>query len=320
MPPPVSESPETTRYYFAQAALGASVASAIRDLWPELDPANLRGTFPTVRKGAAAVGSQHALAAVSIAADYYDDHREALGVTSPFRTPIIDAPTLTRIESEIDKAAAELLVAIDATVDDLYLAELATQIQAETEAAAQAAVADAGRDEILTAIQADREAKGWARVVRPGACSFCRMLAARGAVYLSKESGDFRAHRAINGRGGTCQCTVEPLLGQKYEPTAQARQDAAVWQQVTADGFRGADARNEFRRRLEGRTDGPRRLRGSDRKAAKPARVQSQRLGFDQLTPAQLRHQLDVLDKLPDSAYRASQMERVSRRLDFLAK
>lgn len=320
MPTPVSEHPETNAYYATQAALGASAAAAVRELWPYLDPGDLLGTFPTIRRGAAAVGSQHALAAVSIAADYYEDFRDSVGTPGSFDAPVIDAPTMAQIEAEISKAAEQLLNAVDRVVDDLYLAELAAQIEAEAEGVAQAAVIEAGRGELFAALDADREAKGWARVTRPGACSFCRLLATRGPIYMSRETANFRAHRPINGRGGVCQCTVEPLLGQKYEPTAQARADVALWEQVNTDGFRGASARNEFRRRVEGRENGRRQPRGKNGKAAKPTQVQGQRLGFDYLTPAQLQHQLEVLKKLPDSAYRTRQTERVRGRLAFLAK
>lgn len=320
MATPVSENPETNTYYATQAALGASTASAVRELWPFLDPSNLAGTFPTISRGAAAIASQHALAAVSLAADYYDDFRDSVGAAGSFSPPIIDAPTLAQIEAEISAGAQELLASIDAVVDDLFLAELTLQMQTEAEGSARDMVIEAGRDELFAALESDPEAKGWARVTRPTACSFCRMLATRGPIYLSRETANFRAHRPINGRGGVCQCTIEPLLGQKYEPTAQARADVALWNKVNADGFRGAEARNEFRRRVEGRQDGPRRPRGKNGKAAKPVEVQGRRGGFDELTPAQLQHQLEVLAKLPDSTYRTSQTERVRGRLAFLAK
>jgi hypothetical protein len=169
-------------------------------------------------------------------------------------------------------------------------------------------------------MEQDKAAKGWARITRPTACSFCRMLAARGPVYLTEASGNFRAHVTKNGRGGTCQCTVEPWIGPSYEPTAQVRADVALWDQITTEGFTGADARNEFRRRVEGRADGQRRLqrRNSDRRIKTPVEVQGQRLGFDFLSPAQLSHQLDVLEKLPDSAYRTKQIARVRSRLAVL--
>ena len=50
-----------------------------------------------------------------------------------------------------------------------------------------------GRDTVTHAVRTDKLARGWERVIEPGACGFCAMLAGRGAVY--KESTvDFRAH------------------------------------------------------------------------------------------------------------------------------
>ncbi|WP_344734250.1 hypothetical protein [Nocardioides fonticola] len=253
---------------------------------------------------------------MSLAADYYEAFRaDVLPGATPFRAPVVDPPTLADVEARLDDMAAELLASLDAVVDDVYLADVANQIAAEIEGAARSTVADAAFGELLASINDDREAKGWARIARPTACSFCRLLASRGPVY-TKDTVDFRAHVPINGRGGTCQCTAEPWIGSSYEPTAQVRADAALYQQIADEGFRGADARNEFRRRIEGRTDGARRPRVSDRARAKsPTQVQGQRLGFEFLTPAQLRHQLAVIEALPDSDYRTKQIARIQSRL-----
>lgn len=321
MPTPrVAENAETNSYYLTQAALGAALVTSIDNLASWLNPADLHSTYPNVRAGAAALTSQSAPAAVSLAADYYDDFRDSVNAPGRFVVPVIDAPTMADLEEQIDIAAADLLASIDAVVDDLYLAEITAQIQAEIAGAMQAATADAGIEELFAAMEQDKAAKGWSRITRPGACSFCRMLAARGPVFLTERSANFRAHVTTNGRGGTCQCTAEPWIGPSYEPTAQVRADVALWDQITREGFTGADARNEFRRRIEGRADGARRLhrRNSDRRIKTPVEVQGQRLGFDFLTPAQLTHQLDVLEKLPDSAYRTKQIARVRSRLAVL--
>ncbi len=317
-PPRVAENPETASYYATQAALGASLVASIRNLAVWLNPTDLPGTYPNVRTGAAALAGQSALAAVSLAADYYDDFRESVDAPGKFTAPVIDAPTSTELAAQLDEATAPLFDSLDSLVDELYLAEVTAQIQAEVEGAMQAATADAGIGELFAAMRADGAAKGWARITRPTACSFCRMLAARGPVYLTEESANFRAHVVKDGRGGTCQCTAEPWIGPSYEPTALVRADVKLWDQITDEGFKGADARNEFRRRVEGRADGPRRQRGKKGKPLTPAKVQAQRLGFDFLTPSQLSHQLDVLEKLPDSAYRTKQVARVRARLAVL--
>lgn len=322
---PVADSSETSDYYATQAALGVATATAVREAWPVLDPGDLAGSFPDLRLAAAGIGSRYSLAAISLAADYYENRREAVGVTSPFRTPVIDAPTLEQVEAYIDKAAAGLLAdgKLAAMVDEVYLAEIATQIEREVEGSAQKVVSDSGRNELIAAIEADREARGWARVTRPNACSFCRMLATRGAVYKSKETASFRAHVPIDGRGGTCQCTAEPLFARHYEPPAHVREDMALWERVTG-GLSGADAANEFRRHIEGRADGRRSRR---RRAGEPkwrgqrvTNATGQRLGFEHLTVPQLQHHLAIVEALLDSDYRTKQLARLTNRLAELAK
>lgn len=310
----VSENQETDDYYATQAALGMAAMAAIRELWPALDPADILSTFPDLQAVSASIGAQHSLAGVSLAADYYEDHRLAQGVDSPFRIPVIEAPVPVQIEVYIEKATADLLAEVTRVADEILYAELATQLQAELEGSVAKVVGDAGRNQLIAAIEADREAKGWARVTRPDACSFCRMLATRGAIYKSERTANFRAHVPVNGRGGTCQCTVEPLFG-AYEPPAHTRADLALWKKVTRNVATG-DKANEFRRHLEGRADGPRRERGGQPKVtkAKPAKS-GQPLGFNDLTPAQLRHHLAIVEALPASEYRTGQLERLRDRI-----
>lgn len=61
---------------------------------------------------------------------------------------------------------------------------------------------EGGRQTIVETVAADPLALGWARIASPGACSFCQMLADRGAVY-SENTVDFEAH-------DRCTCSAEP--------------------------------------------------------------------------------------------------------------
>lgn len=308
----VSDDPEVNEHYATQFGLSAALLATLARLWPLLDPENLAATFGTYRRGVAAVVEQFSAASVSIALDHYEDLREQHGARQAFTPPVIDLFTPEQLEAYIDKAAADLLDTLPNVVDDVYFADIMTRIQTDTEAAAQKIVADSGRNELIEAIEADKDAKGWARVVRPGACSFCRMLATRGPVYLSKQTANFRAHT-------NCHCTVEPLFANHYEPPAHTRADMALWERVT-EGFSGRDKAIEFRRAVEGRMDGPRRPRPSkgDPKPLKAPRVKGQQLGFDNLTPDQLRHHLAIVEALPDSDYRTRQIKRLTDRLAAL--
>lgn len=304
----------TRDYYAAQAALGVLLGQRLAAALPPVDPLRIAARFPDVRAVAAAVGEQFALASVSLAADYYEDVRIEAGVPGTFRVPVVEPPRSASFEVYIDKAASALLDSIDAVVDDLYLAELLGQVETEVVGAAQTLTAEAGRSEVFQAASADDKAIGWARVTRPNACSFCRLLASRGPVYSTKGTASFRAHTVVDGRGGVCQCVAEPVFSKAHELTALQRGDAALWQRVSADGFKGSEALNEFRRRVEGREDG-RRVKPARRTPASPAETQARRASFDALNVSELSRQREILLALSESDYRTKQLDRVDTRL-----
>lgn len=310
--PPISDVEEVEEHYLAQFAIVAALTAAARELWPILNPADLEGTLPPVRRGLAALVETYSSASIAVAADHYDDLR-ALHVAGGFSTPIIEA-TPSKFLTSFDRIAGTTFAQVRTVPDDLFLGELTTQLQRALGISAESSVADAASDEIFAAMSRDEQARGWARIARPGACYFCRMLATRGAVYYTQRSGNFRAHEPKNGRGGTCRCTVEPQFSREYEPTAQARADMAVWERST-EGLSGDDAINAFRREIEGRTDGPRRRRERGGKRRTVSKARSSWKGFDAMTPAELTHQLGIIESLPDSDYRTAEIERLRNRL-----
>jgi hypothetical protein len=92
-------------------------------------------------------------------------------------------------------------------------------------------VLNGGRQTITNVATQDKAAEGWERVIEPGACSFCAMLAGRGGVY--KESTvDFRAH-------DHCHCVARPVF-KGQQSMNQSLSEA--WGRETK-GTSGADAR-----------------------------------------------------------------------------
>lgn len=239
MAQPVSSNPEVAQHHATQVGLAAALASALRRLGIPGDWRN-RKEFAAYANAAATVTQQFSTASISLSADYYDAMRDQAGVTGSFRTPIRSPWDVANIEAYIDAASEKLLADLETPPQDIL---------DQIEAAAQKIVLDAGRFEVLDAVGADREATAWARVARPGACSFCRLLATRGPVYLTEQTASFKAHSRFDGRGGDCQCIAEPLFGH-YEPTAQARADLALYADVTT-GLRGREARNAFRQAID---------------------------------------------------------------------
>ena len=126
----------------------------------------------------------------ALAADFYDDERDRASARGRFTAePVV----LDRWE-KVGRAlawATQPLVEGDGDVP----ARLAEVVQIET--------ARPYRDTITTNRQRDPEAVGWQRV-SAGGCSFCRMLASRGAVYRA-ETARFASHT-------NCHCTAQPVF------------------------------------------------------------------------------------------------------------
>lgn len=110
---------------------------------------------------------------------------------------------------------------------------------------------DGGRAVVQRAVELDTEAIGWARVLNVNPCSFCAMLASRGAVH-KRDSFD-RANRRFHGIGiakvhDGCRCGMRPVYSDSdfRDPTAE---DAlAQWYRHTK-GKTGKDAIKAFRRK-----------------------------------------------------------------------
>ncbi|MGZ4621466.1 MAG: VG15 protein [Blastococcus sp.] len=245
-PPPDSQA--------AQAGLAILVGLAIAKLWPSLDLLHLRSSLPAFKAAVAVEVQRHAQASATMAAQQYRRERVAAGVGGGY-TPIpADPPSVEQVAQAVDWAvqplwdsAIPVATIPDAPEETQRLASSAVaDAKARLAAASEKLTIDAGRDTIVGNAQRDRQAKGWARVPEPGACSFCAMLATRGAVYRSEKSASFKSH-------DHCRCHVEPVFT-AYEPSARVREWQALYQRVVTDqGRTGKDARTAFRQALEGR-------------------------------------------------------------------
>lgn len=230
----------------AQAGLAVLIGLAIAHLWPSLDFLHLRQSLPAFKAAVAQEVQQHAQVSATMAARQYRQQRVAAGVGAGFTPRPADPPPLEQVAQAVDWAVQPLWSA-DVLTEPLTEAgsTAIADAKARLAAASERLVLDAGRDTIIGNAQADRKARGWARVPEPGACSFCLMLATRGAVYRDEAKADFRSH-------DNCRCHVEPVFN-AYEPSAAVRQAQALWATATS-GKSGAAARKAFRQAVEGRT------------------------------------------------------------------
>ncbi len=140
------------------------------------------------------VAAYYSEGSAALAADFYDDARSGAKAIGKFRAEAVVLDRTVNIRRGV-AWASEPLSTMDDEAAALRFAEI---IQAE--------VTRPYRDTITTNRLRDPAAAGWKRVTSAGTkCGFCRMLAARGAVY-KETTAYFAAHP-------NCRCTVAPVFG-----------------------------------------------------------------------------------------------------------
>lgn len=117
--------------------------------------------------------------------------------------------------------------------------------------------AEGGREAIRDATERDDDAIGWLRVTDGDACSWCLMLASRGAVYKSAETAGRAKSSKFIGPGefkwhDFCGCTGVPIFDPDDPRLDRADELYAEWQRVT-QGKSGKAAVNVWRRHWDQR-------------------------------------------------------------------
>lgn len=193
-------------------ALGGLATLAVVEIRPVFT-----GTADTVRDTLLdilpALVAGYGAAAATVAADWYDDLRDELGVTGLFRA-IPAAPDLAGVDALARWGVSPLF---DAEPD----VEAAVQRVA---GGVQRRLSDAARRTAAFSSTEDPRAKGWQRQTSGNGCSFCQLLASRGTVY-SRETVDFASH-------DSCACVAvpafegAPLPVRPYTPSEREATDA----------------------------------------------------------------------------------------------
>lgn len=166
---------------------------------------DLGGLFRSLREGdnaeealrdiLPALINRYGQAAATLAADWYDDLRESMGVGGRF----------VAIPANIDDPGAHALIgwALDEATDDGSLVAL-------LEGGMQRRVVNFGRFTITESSYADSRADGWMRLGQGANCPFCDVLISRGAVY-SESTVTFASH-------DHCNCIAAPAFKGKPRP------------------------------------------------------------------------------------------------------
>ena len=130
---------------------------------------------------------------------------------------------------------------------------------------------EAGRDVINKAGNGDRLLRGYARITDGDPCAFCAMLAARGAVYRSRQRAELGGRKKPKGSPDArvpqnrrppltlsdlskyhngCHCQVIPVYTDEPFLTPESRRLANEWKEV-AGKLSGEEARRAWRRHIE---------------------------------------------------------------------
>jgi hypothetical protein len=177
--------------------------------------------------------SEYASGAATLATDWFEEIRDAANPRHLF-TPI---PLVAVTDDDMAAMVARVTVDMSTLERDLLseFDRIVADTLAQLEAEMQKQVAAGFWDTMTENADEDPDAVGWQRFARPGACKFCVMLAARGAVY-TRSSVKFAAHT-------TCHCVVGP----SYDPSAPR---ANVMQYLASRRTRSAEDKARLREYL----------------------------------------------------------------------
>jgi hypothetical protein len=226
-----------SNYRNTQQAIATQAATAIHNLWTQMiDPAKFNDTWTRLDPVVSGIVDTHYGMTAANAAEYYGTSRVLAD------NPAVRVPGVT-----LDPAylAKEISIMGEAQFYH-YLKDNEPDAAAAMTRDGLAGtgirlVMNGGRDTITQAAQNDPLAKGWERVIEPGACSFCAMLAGRGTVYKAS-TVDFRAH-------DHCHCVARSVfVGQESVNSGLS----AEWAKATK-GTHGAAARAAWDKHWSGK-------------------------------------------------------------------
>lgn len=153
------------------------------------------------------IAERYGLAAGTLAADWYDEMRDAAEVAGYFRAHPAELPDMGRYQALAGWAASK---------DD---------VEALVLGGVQRIIANAHRETVMRSAFADPKAAGWARFARGAeTCGFCYMLVSRGAVYTDR-TAKFGSH-------DWCDCGAGPIWKgarrqvDAYKKSARRREDS----------------------------------------------------------------------------------------------
>lgn len=243
-------SPAAARLRGAQSALTRLLVRDLRGLRRLIDPARLSESIPLWMTAVRALVGQYGAASATVSAGSYNQQRGEAGVAGRFDAEPSRSLPDEQVEASLRWAVKDLWRETDEPFD-VRLA----QAQSRAEAVVQKLVADQGRATMRQATQRDRGAIAYARAAALGACSFCKLMASRGAVYKNAQTAGREADERFTGEASVvkfhdnCSCAIIPVFrGQAFELSPHAAEWDRLYREY-AQGHSG-DQLRLFRRAL----------------------------------------------------------------------
>jgi hypothetical protein len=229
-------------FYSSQAFLAAASVRDILTVWSQLNQQDVRSSWPALRTALSALIQNRYSQAAALGTTYYQQARQAAGVPGVADLAAPEVPGDDLIGATLDATGPYgMLGRIKAGQQVTQAAQNSGVIMA---GAGQRLITNGARQAVLQSVSADKRAVAWMRVTSANPCSFCSLLASRGAVYRSEASAGFEAH-------SHCMCVAAPVFS---HADAQATRNNPLYQQYkqATKGTSGQDAMNAWRRYWDG--------------------------------------------------------------------
>lgn len=245
MPATVSDAgrvPDAQRH--AQTTLIRLLLRDMRGLRRLLVASRLQATVPDWIAAVRSLVDQYGAAAASLAANAFEDQRDAAGIRRRAVVRAAGSPPEDKVEASLRWALKDIWDG-----GDLEAAHR------KAEGVTQKLVLDQGRETLRQAVRQDREAVAYARAAALGACAFCKLMASRGAVYKNAGTAGRDADERFSGDASVvkfhdnCHCTIVPVFrGQQFRLSPHA----AEWDRLYREYAQGhpGDQLRLFRRAL----------------------------------------------------------------------
>ncbi|MET9950161.1 hypothetical protein ABZ135_01250 [Streptomyces sp. NPDC006339] len=224
----------------------------IRALRRLIVPSRLEESLSLWRAAVRALVDQYGAAAASLAADSYDRQRAGAGPPGRFSARLSSPVPEEQVTASLRWATKDLWPT--ETVQAPFSVRL-EEAERRAEGVAQKLVADQARATMRQSVQRDPGAVAYARAAALGGCSFCKLLASRGAVYKNAQTAGRDSDERFTGDDSVvkfhdnCHCTIIPVFrGQSFELSAHAAEWDRLYREY-AQGHSG-DQLRLFRRAL----------------------------------------------------------------------